>query len=190
MSYNMNGLLNSDGSVTQYGNTKTVGSGGGGDTGDYPDLTNKPSINGVELLGNKVIGLLSTNIQVDSDKIGYNNLTSGLSATNVKSALDEIVSERTAITENVNDYLLQDGQTGDGFLLKKGAQNGTISLYSSAVSSQGVILKDESSQTNLPPVAAVQYVQDNFQPQVSADTTDITAGTTPLATGNIYLVYE
>ena len=32
MSYNANGLLNSDGSVTQYGNTKSGGSGGGGGT--------------------------------------------------------------------------------------------------------------------------------------------------------------
>lgn len=69
-----------------------IETGGSGGTGDYPDLTNKPSINGVELLGNKVIGLLSSNIQVDSDKIGYDNLTSGLSATNVKSALDELAN--------------------------------------------------------------------------------------------------
>ena len=75
-----------------------VASGSGG-SNDYPDLTHKPSINGVELLGNKVIGLLSTNIQVDSDKIGYDNTISSLSATNVKSALDELASNL-----GTNDY--------------------------------------------------------------------------------------
>ena len=65
---------------------------------DYEDLTNLPSINGVELLGNKVIGLLSGNIQVDSDKIGYNNAISGLSATNVKSAIDELANSPVAKT--------------------------------------------------------------------------------------------
>lgn len=41
-----------------------VGSGGGSGTDDYEDLLNKPSINGVELLGNKAIGTLSGDIQV------------------------------------------------------------------------------------------------------------------------------
>lgn len=71
---------------------------GGGGTTDYTNLTNKPSINGVELLGNKTIGLLSGNIQVDSDKIGYNNAISGLSATNVKSAIDELANSPVAKT--------------------------------------------------------------------------------------------
>lgn len=82
MPYNANGLYNNDGTVTQYGNT----GGSGGGTGDYPDLTNKPSINGVELLGNKTVGLLSTNIQIDADKIGYNGAVSG--ARTVKNALN------------------------------------------------------------------------------------------------------
>ena len=30
------------------------GSGGGGGTSDYPDLTNKPKINGVTLVGSKI----------------------------------------------------------------------------------------------------------------------------------------
>ena len=70
----------------------------GSSSGDYEDLTNLPSINGVELLGNKAIGLLSGNIQVDSDKIGYNNAISGLSATNVKSAIDELANSPVAKT--------------------------------------------------------------------------------------------
>lgn len=125
-----------------------------------------------------------------AEDVSYDNTNSGLSATNVQDAIDEIESERTVITENTNDYSVSDGKTGDGFLLKKGAESGTLSLYSSAVSQEGVVLKDERTQTNLPPLASVQYVQSNFQPSISADTTDITPGTTPLATGNIYVVYE
>lgn len=68
------------------GKWREYSSGGGGGTGDYPDLTNKPSINGVELLGNKTVGLLSTNIQIDADKIGYNGAVSG--ARTVKNALN------------------------------------------------------------------------------------------------------
>lgn len=71
---------------------------GGGGTTDYEDLLNKPSINGVELLGNKTIGLLSGNIQIGSDKIGYDNSDSDLSATNTKSAIDELASTRAIKT--------------------------------------------------------------------------------------------
>ena len=89
-------------------------SSGGGGSNDYPDLTNKPSINGVELLGNKVIGLLSTNIQVDSDKIGYDNLTSELSATNVKSAIDELKSDidNIQVTPDADDVSYDNTTSG------------------------------------------------------------------------------
>lgn len=109
--------------------------GGGGGTSNYPNLTNKPSINGVELLGNKVIGLLSTNIQVGSDRIGYSgtvsgantakeaiellkssidnisvdadnvsydNTASGMSATNVQNAIDEVDSKVDEVIEGAN----------------------------------------------------------------------------------------
>jgi len=111
-------------------------SGGGSGTSDYSDLTNKPSINGVELLGNKTVGLLSTNIQINADKIGYSgtvsgantakaaieslkssidnisvdaddvsydNTTSGMSATNVQDAIDEVVDDMSHIDVNVCD---------------------------------------------------------------------------------------
>ena len=75
---------------------------------DYEDLTNLPSINGVELLGNKVIGTLSGDIHVDSDKIGYDNLTSGLSATNVKDAIDEVLTKETTVTTDSYGYVITD----------------------------------------------------------------------------------
>ena len=75
---------------------------------DYEDLTNLPSINGVELLGNKVIGTLSGDIHVDSDKIGYDNLTSGLLATNVKDAIDEVLTKETTVTTDSYGYVITD----------------------------------------------------------------------------------
>ena len=51
-----------------------AGGGGGGGTADYEALLNKPSINGVELLGDKSIGSLSGNIQVKLSDIANTNL--------------------------------------------------------------------------------------------------------------------
>lgn len=51
-----------------------AGGGGGGGTSDYEKLLHKPSINGVELLGNKSIGSLSDNIQVKLSDIANTNL--------------------------------------------------------------------------------------------------------------------
>ncbi len=100
----------------------------GSGSGDYEDLTNLPSINGVELLGNKAIGLLSGNIQVDSDKIGYNNAISGLSATNVKSAIDEVVGEMgtasmSATSGQSNQYTITDGNVSANFYDKAAVDN-------------------------------------------------------------------
>jgi len=68
---------------------------GGGGTGNYPDLTNKPSINGVELLGNKLVGLLSTDIHINADKIGYSGTVSG--ASTAKSAIDALQSSLSGL---------------------------------------------------------------------------------------------
>lgn len=52
-----------------------AGGGGGGGTSNYEQLINKPSINGVELLGDKSIGSLSGNIQVKLSDIADTNLS-------------------------------------------------------------------------------------------------------------------
>ena len=52
-----------------------AGGGGGGGTSDYEELLHKPSINGVELLGNKSIGALSGNIRVKLSDIANTNLS-------------------------------------------------------------------------------------------------------------------
>lgn len=52
-----------------------AGGGGGGGTSNYEQLLNKPSINGVELLGDKSIGSLSGNIQVKLSDIANTNLS-------------------------------------------------------------------------------------------------------------------
>lgn len=54
---------------------KHGGSGGGGGTTDYEALLNKPSINGVELLGDKKIGTLSGDIKMTLSDISNMNLS-------------------------------------------------------------------------------------------------------------------
>ena len=235
-------------------------SSGSSGTNDYPDLTNKPSINGVELLGNKTIGLLSTNIQVDSDKIGYDNLTSGLSATNVKSALDELnnaISQSSGKgqsgtgtnSEIFNDYTNNtasgnyshaEGYDNDAIGMNSHAEGGVNTAtgdYSHAEGQSTHAKALGSHSSGLGTIASVNYetavgrynvdesgagastrfvvgngvdqnnrsdafkvtdteihmnvdIKLNGNNLITASTTDITAGTTALTTGNIYLVYE
>lgn len=54
---------------------KHGGSGGGGGTTDYEKLLNKPSINGVELLGDKKIGTLSGDIKMTLSDVSNMNLS-------------------------------------------------------------------------------------------------------------------
>ena len=56
------------------------GGGGGGGTKDYSQLTNKPSINGVELLGDINIGQLSGDIKVTLSALENVSLTSPTNA--------------------------------------------------------------------------------------------------------------
>lgn len=46
------------------------GSGGGGGTSNYPDLTNKPQVNGVTLLGNKT----TSDLGIDKTAVGLGNV--------------------------------------------------------------------------------------------------------------------
>lgn len=175
--------------------------GGGGGTTDYQDLTNKPSINGVELLGNKVIGLLSTNIQVDSDKIGYDNLTSGLSATNVKSALDELKSDidNIQVTPDADDVgydnttsqmTATDVQGAIDELKSDIDSKGTASMNATSGQSNQYTIADGQTSSNFYNKAGVDNVLGNYQPKVTASTTDLTPSVSSLATGNLYVVYE
>ena len=54
---------------------KHGGSGGGGGTTNYEELLNKPSINGVELLGDKKIGTLSGDIKMTLSDVSNINLS-------------------------------------------------------------------------------------------------------------------
>lgn len=57
---------------------KLAGSGGGGSTSDYSQLTNKPSINGVELLAGTEIGKLSGDIKVGISALDNVNITNAV----------------------------------------------------------------------------------------------------------------
>lgn len=167
-------------------------SGGGSGTNDYPDLTNKPRVNGVELLGNKLVGLLSTDIQINAEKIGYSgtvsgantakaaieslkssidnisvdaddvsydNTTSGLSATNVQGAIDEVNSEKGNASVSVvpNTYT-------ELYRLTNGSTGSNYDVYSSHYIRQ---MLDNSLRTSI----------DTYQPNIIPVTTLVTLKT-------------
>ena len=96
-------------------------SGGGSGTSDYPDLTNKPRINGVELLGNKLVGLLSTDIQINAEKIGYSGTVSG--ANTAKAAIESLQSSLSskgnasisAVSGKTDTFTIGNGSTSSNF---------------------------------------------------------------------------
>lgn len=109
------------------------GGGGGGGTGNYPDLTNKPSINGMELLGSMNIGLLSTNIKVSAGVIAYNQVvsvapvTSGASPSRmtirstVRNALDSLKAfvNKNVFNENVHGLQVKKSNTTNRYSFEK-----------------------------------------------------------------------
>lgn len=110
------------------------GSGGGSGTNDYPDLNNKPRINGVELLGNKLVGLLSTDIQINAEKIGYSGTVSG--ANTAKAAIESLQSSLSSkgtasmqvTSGQSNQYTITDGQTSANVYNVTGTNNKIIDL--------------------------------------------------------------
>lgn len=75
----------------------------GGGTNDYNTLNNKPSINNVTLSGNKSLEDLGINIVDHAEDITYDDTTSGLSATNVQDAIDELeMIKQDSLTAGAN----------------------------------------------------------------------------------------
>lgn len=103
--------------------------GGGGGTSDYEQLLNKPSINGVELLGDKSIGSLSGNIQVKLSDIANTNLSNVQNAqTLLYNALSQKWENKASPTqiekatlytgsEKVNSITLSSSYTNYDFLV-------------------------------------------------------------------------
>lgn len=92
-----------------------AGGGGGGGTTDYERLLNKPSINGVELLGDKSIGSLSGNIQVKLSDIANTNLINVQNAqTLLYNALSKKWENRPPASPAILD-ITSDASTGADF---------------------------------------------------------------------------
>lgn len=86
-----------------------MGGGGSGGTSDYEELTNLPKINSVELKGNK--SLEDLGIYDDADHVSYDNDTSGLTATTVQAAIDEMVANFGDGVDEVYNACVSAGST-------------------------------------------------------------------------------
>ena len=167
-------------------------SGGGSGTSDYPDLTNKPSINGVELLGNKLVGLLSTDIQINAEKIGYSGTVSG--ANTAKAAIESLKSSIDNISVDADDVAYDNTTSGltatnvqdaiDEVNSAKG--NASISVLPNTYN--GVFRITNESTSSNHDVYAKSYVKDmldpclqtpinNLQPNIVAVSTLVTLKT-------------
>lgn len=98
--------------------------GGGSGTTDYTDLTNKPSVNGVTLTGNKTTSQLGINIPTDLSQLS-NTTTKFVNETQLQSAIDSLgsvftlkgsVATATALPSSGNSvgdvYYVQDESSG------------------------------------------------------------------------------
>jgi hypothetical protein len=71
---------------------------------------------------------------------------------------------------------------------KTGAENGDVSCIVKASGNAATLtMNADASTVN---VLTVQGAQNGYQTKVTASTTDLTPGTSSLATGDIYVVYE
>ena len=93
--------------VAKWAYVMTLTGGGGGGTSDYPDLDNKPQINGVTLVGNKSahdFGL--QNELVEGTNITIDPVTNEISATTgVTNAFDEVVVGGVSLVATDGDTL-------------------------------------------------------------------------------------
>lgn len=99
---------------------------GGGGTADYEKLLNKPSINGVELLGDKKIGTLSGDIKMKLSDVSNMNLSNVANAqTLIFNALNQKWENKAQIeratlytgSEKVNNITLSDSYKNYDYLL-------------------------------------------------------------------------
>lgn len=89
------------------------GPGGGGGTSDYEKLSNLPKINSVELKGNKSF----SDLGLDAESLSYDNTESSLVATNVQSAIDEMIVNFQAGVDDVYDACVAKGSTPESHSL-------------------------------------------------------------------------
>lgn len=128
-----------------------------------------------------------------SSSVSYDNTSSGLSATTVQAAIDEVVSEMGSAKNmslvNVNsERILTDSDSSVQMRFKTGAENGDVSCIVRASGNSAQLTMNADSSTV--DVLTVQGAQNGYQTKVTASTTDLTPGTSSLTTGFIYVVYE
>ena len=128
-----------------------------------------------------------------SSLVSYDNTSSGLSATTVQGAIDEVVGEMGSAKNmslvNVNsERILTDSDSSVQMRFKTGAENGDVSCIVRASGNSAQLTMNADSSTV--DILTVQGAQNGYQTKVTASTTDLTPGTSSLTTGFIYVVYE
>jgi len=82
------------------------GGGAGGGTGNYVDLTNKPKINGVELVGDRTAAQLGLLTKVPDEYLTTDNVDDALSSTSLNPVQNKVINSQ--ITNILNQITLLD----------------------------------------------------------------------------------
>lgn len=108
----------------------------------------------------------------DADQVDYDNTTSGLTATDVQAAIDEIAND--ILTSGVASF---NGRTG--------AVNPASGDYNASLITTGTFPDRVNANATAQATLANSQIRN-----ISAGTTDLTEGVSVLATGEIYIYYE
>ena len=121
---------------------------------------------------NRTGAVAATSGDYDADQVDYDNTTSGLTATDVQAAIDEIAND--ILTSGVASF---NGRTG--------AVNPASGDYNASLITTGTFPDRVNANATAQATLANSQIRN-----ISAGTTDLTEGVSVLATGEIYIYYE
>ena len=130
----------------------------------------------IEKLDDKIDGIEQTAINTS-----YNNSTSGLSATNVQGAIDELKSDVSNISLDAENTTYDNTTSG----LTSTNVQGAIDEIKTDLSN-----KSDTSHSHNDSYYTKTEVDNKIGGLITSGTTDLTAGTSSLASGVIYAMYE
>ena len=163
------GTQSSIGGVMGDGTTFTIDAngvghavGGGGGTSDYDALINHPEINGVELIGNKAASAFG----LEGDDIAYDNTTSGLTATDIQSAVDELAGHNAS---NIGYTNTTSGLTATDVQAAIDEVDGNLDTLSGTVTTlSGTVSTNNTAQNNKHKVTSKQVATTGWTSDTSS----------------------